>query len=77
MQVVSGAALIGADAPITSASSTTAAAASQPKDRAHVDGLTILVEVIASLTGSVRIAIERAEGLLVEHLQQHCSAEIY
>ncbi|ULP39460.1 IS110 family transposase (plasmid) [Mycolicibacterium rufum] len=42
-----------------------------------VDGLTILVEVIASLTGSVRIAIERAEGLLVEHLQQHCSAEIY
>ncbi|MCV7071322.1 hypothetical protein H7H73_13655 [Mycobacterium rufum] len=60
MQVVSGAALIGADAPITSASSTTAAAASQPKDRAHVDGLTILVEVIASLTGSVRIAIERA-----------------
>ncbi len=42
-----------------------------------VDGLMALVEVIASLAGSVRIAIERAEGLLVEHLQQHCGAEIY
>ena len=42
-----------------------------------VDGLMALLEVIASLGGSVRIAIERAEGLLVEHLQQHCVAEIY
>ncbi|MGB0436049.1 MAG: IS110 family transposase [Mycobacterium sp.] len=42
-----------------------------------VDGISVLVELIASLTGSVRIAIERAEGLLVEHLQQHCDAEIY
>jgi transposase len=42
-----------------------------------VDGLAALVEVIAALAGSVRIAIERAEGLLVEYLQQHCDAEIY
>jgi transposase len=42
-----------------------------------VDGLSALVTLIASLAGSVRIAIERAEGLLVEHLQQHCDAEIY
>ncbi|CAM3359200.1 IS110 family transposase [Mycobacteroides abscessus] len=42
-----------------------------------VDGLMALVEVIASLAGSVLIAIERAEGLLVEHLQQQCEAEIY
>lgn len=42
-----------------------------------VDGLGALVAMIASVTGSVRIAIERAEGLLVEHLQRHCDAEIY
>lgn len=42
-----------------------------------VDGLMALVEVIAALAGSVRIAIERAKGLLVEHLQQRCDAEIY
>ena len=33
--------------------------------------------MIASLTGQVRIAIERAEGLLVEYLHQHCDADIY
>ena len=42
-----------------------------------VDGLSALVAMIAALTGSVRIAIERAEGLLVEHLQLYCDAEIY
>ncbi|ORA21245.1 hypothetical protein [Mycobacterium aquaticum] len=42
-----------------------------------VDGLVALVAMITSLTGSVSIAIERAEGLLVEHLQQHCDTEIY
>lgn len=42
-----------------------------------VDGLSALITMIASLAGSVRIAIERAEGLLVEHLQHHCAAEIY
>ncbi|MBZ4510955.1 IS110 family transposase [Mycobacterium avium subsp. hominissuis] len=42
-----------------------------------VEGLTTLVGVIAALAGSVRIAIERAEGLLVEYLQNHCDAEIY
>jgi transposase len=42
-----------------------------------VDGLRDLVAIIASLTGAVRIAIERAEGLLVEYLQHHCDAEIY
>ncbi len=42
-----------------------------------VEGLTTLVAVLASLAGAVRIAIERAEGLLVEYLQHHCDAEIY
>ncbi|BCO33681.1 IS110 family transposase [Mycobacterium heckeshornense] len=42
-----------------------------------VDGLAVLVGLIASFTGAVRIAIERAEGLLVEYLQHHCDAEIY
>lgn len=42
-----------------------------------VEGLATLVAMIAALTGPVRIAIERAEGLLVEHLQHHCDAEIY
>lgn len=42
-----------------------------------VDGLVALESIIASLSGVVRIAIERAEGLLVEHLQHHCDAEIY
>jgi transposase len=42
-----------------------------------VDGLMTLVEVITSLAGLVRIAIERAEGLLVEYLQHQCDAEIY
>lgn len=42
-----------------------------------VDGLAALVALIASIAGPVRIAIERAEGLLVEYLQQCCDAEIY
>lgn len=42
-----------------------------------VDGLAALVALIASIAGPVRIAIERAEGLLVEYLQQYCDAEIY
>lgn len=42
-----------------------------------VDGLAIMVGLITGLAGPVRIAIERAEGLLVEYLQQHCDAEIY
>jgi hypothetical protein len=42
-----------------------------------VEGLATLVSVIAALAGPVRIAIERAQGLLVELLQQHCDAEIY
>ncbi|PKZ64163.1 hypothetical protein CYJ73_18635 [Gordonia terrae] len=42
-----------------------------------VEGLATLVAVIATLAAPVRIAIERAEGLLVEHLQHHCDAELY
>lgn len=42
-----------------------------------VEGLAALVAMIASLSGAVRIAIERAEGLLVEHLQEYCDTEIY
>ncbi|MCA4726607.1 IS110 family transposase [Mycolicibacterium fortuitum] len=42
-----------------------------------VEGLGVLIAMITSLTGAVRFAIERAEGLLIEHLQHHCDAEIY
>nr|WP_218681167.1 transposase [Rhodococcus qingshengii] len=49
----------------------------QDKITHTVDGLAALVALIASIAGPVRIAIERAEGLLVEYLQQCCDAEIY
>ena len=43
-----------------------------------VEGLATLAAMLAALTGLVRIAIERAEGILVEYLQNQCgNAEIY